>query len=306
MGNKTKGRKATATQKGGVKGRTGTIATVGAIGLAAIGIVWWQANAANSVPLSDVSHIHGIAVDAENPQALLLATHYGVFRAEEGTAERISENTNDYMGFSPHPTDPDTFFASGHPSGGGNLGVIKSEDGGRNWEQIAQGANGPVDFHGMDVSAADPSVMYGLYGQVQVSRDRGTNWEIAGAPPADTFDLAASGIDADTVYAGTRAGLMVSRDAGKNWRFAHSAEQPVSMVETAPGGTIYAFMVGKGLLKADESKLDWETVSSDFGQKVLLHLASDPSNPERLFAVDQDGQILASSDGGRSWQALIS
>lgn len=291
----------------GKQGRNRTLLAVGALGAVIIvATAWWQSNAAKSIPVSEISHIHGIAVDQQDSNVLWIATHYGLFRAEGGMAQRISGNTDDYMGFSPHPSDPDTFYASGHPAGGGNLGVIKSEDGGRNWQQIAKGAGGPVDFHGMDVSAADPDVMYGLYGQVQVSRDGGRSWEIAGAPPADVFGLAASAIDAETVYAATRSGLMVSRDAGKSWRFAYSVEQPASMVETAPGGMIYAVVMGRGLVKAEESNLQWETLNNDFGDRVLLHLAVDPSDPDRLFAVNQDGQILESSDGGRNWQAFTS
>lgn len=311
MSKNTHGRRLGASPKSqagtGAKARFKAIATVGAVGLAILfGAVWWQSNAAKEVSISEVSHIHGIAVDRNNPQALLLATHYGLYRAEGGVAERISDNTDDYMGFSPHPTDPDTLYASGHPASGGNLGVIMSDDGGRTWRQIAKGAGGPVDFHGMDVSAADPNVMYGLYGQVQTSRDGGRSWEIAGAPPADTFALAASAIDPDTVYAATRSGVMVSQDAARSWRFAYPVEQPASMVEAAPGGTIYAFVVGKGLIKADESNLEWEIANNGFGDKVVLHLAVDPSSPDRLFAVTQDGQILQSSDGGRNWQPLTS
>src|SRR3546814_17211897 len=121
----------------------------------------------------------------------------------------------------PRSTRTDTLFPyttlfRSHPAGGGNLGFIASEDGGQTWEQVAEGANGPVDFHAMDVSAADPSVIYGLYGDVQVSHDGGKTWEIAGAPQADVFDLAASATNPDIVYAAARNGLMVSGDGAGN------------------------------------------------------------------------------------------
>ena len=88
-------------------------------------------------------------------------------------ATRISDNQNDYMGFTPHPSDSNVFYASGHPASGGNTGFAVSEDGGRTWRQLSKGVRGPVDFHRMDVSRADPGVIYGVYRGLQVSRDGG-------------------------------------------------------------------------------------------------------------------------------------
>jgi photosystem II stability/assembly factor-like uncharacterized protein len=271
------------------------------------GLVWWQSGASTSVPISEVSHIHGISVDPTDPTRLYLATHYGVFRTSpDGTAERVSENSNDYMGFTPHPTEADVFYASGHPAGGGNMGVIVSQDGARNWEQLGTGAGGPVDFHAMDVSAADPNVIYGLYGGIQVSRDGGKTWKITGSPPADVFDIAASAANPDIVYAATRDGLMVSNDSGKTWSSGGFEGQPASMVEAAPDGSLYAFALGSGLMKAPAADLTWQTAAGGFGEQILLHLAVDPGNPNRLFAVTQEGEILTSWDGGQTWKSATS
>ena len=279
------------------------LAAIVAVGLA-VGL--WQTSAAESVPFSQLArqtHIHGIAVDRQDPSVLILATHHGVWRLEEdGTARLISDNRNDYMGFTPHPADPETFFASGHPETGGNMGFIVSRDGGRSWDQLSEGARGPVDFHAMDVSAADPDVVYGLYGGVQVSRDGGETWEMRAGPPADTFALAASSVDPDTVYAATRDGAMVSRDGALSWQRAHPARQPASLVETAPGGAVFAFVVGEGLVRAEEPQLSWQRLSNEFGEDFPLHLAVDPTDPERLYAVTRSGAVLASVDGGRSWR----
>lgn len=280
-----------------------TVAAVAAITIG--GATLWRASASESIPIGEVSHIHGIAVDPTDPARLLLATHYGVYRtAPDGTAERVSDDRSDYMGFTPHPSDPDVFYASGHPAGGGNLGFIASEDGGRGWEQISEGVNGPVDFHAMDVSAADPDVIYGLYGGIQVSRDGGKTWQIAGAPQADVFDLGASATNPDIVYAATRDGLMVSGDRAETWMPAFNVKQPATMVQAASDGTVYAFVVGTGLIKTKEPGLAWETVNNDFDDRILLHLAADPADADRLFAVTRQGEILASTDGGRHWSGL--
>ncbi len=259
--------------------------------------------AAETLKLNEVSHLHGIAVDPSDPSRLYLASHHGVWLTNpDGTATRVSDNRYDYMGFTPNPAQPGAFYASGHPEGGGNLGVLVSTVGARSWKAVSKGVNGPVDFHSMDASLADPTVLYGHYGSVQVSRDAGKTWEVTGKPPADMFDLAASAKDANTVYAATRNGLMVSRDAGKTWQAAYMVQRPTTMVTTTKDGTAYAFQIGTGLLKTTEPSPAWQPVSNGFGDAILLHLAVDPTNPERLYAVTDKSAILVSQDGGKTWK----
>ena len=90
---------------------------------------------AGSVAVSELSkhtHIHGIAVASGSPSRVYVATHHGFFVVEpDGMASRLSETGDDFMGFTPHPTDLAMLYASGHPAAGGNLGFIASVDGGR-------------------------------------------------------------------------------------------------------------------------------------------------------------------------------
>lgn len=261
---------------------------------------------AETVPVADLSqqtHVHGLAVDGRDPSHLLIATHHGLFRAgPDGKAERISE-VQDFMGFNPHPSDPDILYASGHPANGGNLGFIASTDQGKTWEQVSPGLNGPVDFHQMTVSPADPKTIYGAYGDIQLSRDAGETWTVVAASPHRLIDLAASAKDADRLYAATEAGLLISTDAGKTWKPALPGD-PVSLVEVTPDGMLYAFVVGRGLVRSAEDPLEFETLSSSFGDGYLLHLAADPANPDRLFAATGEGKVLSSADGGESWSSF--
>lgn len=278
--------------------------TVAAAALLVIGAgVTFRLGATEQVPVSQLareSHIHGLAVDRSDPAFLLIATHHGLFRAgPDGYAERVSA-VQDFMGFNPHPSDPGTLFASGHPPQGGNLGFIASEDGGRSWTRISPGVNGPVDFHQMTVSPADPQTVYGAYGRIQTSRDGGKTWEISGPAPARLIDLAASSKDTETLYAATEGGLLVSSDAGGSWKPVLQGA-PVSLVEVTQQGTVYVFVLGRGLLRSAEQQIDFSTVSSDWGERILLHLAADPTDPERLFAATQHGQILVSTDHGQIW-----
>jgi photosystem II stability/assembly factor-like uncharacterized protein len=280
------------------------VLTAAAVALVSVAAgVALRLQATESMPVSQLAretHIHGLAVDRRDPTFLLIATHHGLFRTgPDGQAERISA-VQDFMGFNPHPRDPDTLFASGHPPEGGNLGFIASMDGGRSWTQISPGLNGPVDFHQMTVSPADPRTVYGAYGGIQVSHDGGKTWEMSGPAPARLIDLAASARSPDTLYAATEGGLLVSTDAGKSWKPVLEGA-PVSLVEVTRQGIVYVFVLGRGLLRSAGQQIDFSTVNSDWGNRFLLHLAVDPTDPERLFAAMQHGQVLVSTDHGRSW-----
>jgi photosystem II stability/assembly factor-like uncharacterized protein len=275
------------------------------LSLVVLTVLGVSAAAAQSVPLADVAHIHGVAFDAKHPGQLLLATHYGLYRTERGgLAQIVSEDANDYMGFTPSPDDPDLLLASGHPATGGNMGFIVSTDGGVTWSQRSPGASGPVDFHALTVSRADSRVIYGLYGSIQVSRDGGTSWEVTGPAPERTIDLAASALEVDTLYAGTAAGLAVSKDAGATWQM-WGDPVPLTMVETAPSGKIYAFYAGVGLIVGEKDGTGWKLLSGDLGAHDFLHFAVDPADERHLVAVTQDSLILESRDGGSQWEQFV-
>jgi photosystem II stability/assembly factor-like uncharacterized protein len=257
---------------------------------------------AETIALSELpltTHVHGLAVARDQPDQLLIATHHGLYRAgADGQAVRVSV-VQDFMGFTPHPKEPGTLYASGHPPTGGNLGFIASTNRGKSWRQISPGLDGPVDFHQMTVSPADPNVIYGAYRGLQLSRDGGKSWTYQGALPAKLIDLAASAKAADTLYAATEEGLRVSSDAGKRW-ISVTQGAPVSVVEVLADGQLYAFIMGRGLVRIDEESKA-VTVLSAATSPVLIHLASDPGDTATLYAATSRGVILASKDGGRGW-----
>ena len=261
------------------------------------------ASHAKPIPLADVSHVHGIGFAATAPGSIFLATHSGLFRANpDGTAVAISHDRNDYMGFTPHPVDASRLLGSGHAEGGGNMGVIVSEDAGATWTQLSAGAEGPVDFHAMTVSRADPMTVYGLFGGIQSSRDGGTNWSIVGPGPERVIDLAASPTQPEVLYAATVPGLMLSSDAGKTWQLIGPANVAATMVETTADSSIYAFFAGAGLFRLSSADGKWAALASGFGETYIVHLAADASDSAHLVAVTNVGAIIESTDGGKTWE----
>lgn len=252
--------------------------------------------------LASKTHYHGIAFARSGTATLLLASHHGLFAlAKDGETTLVSP-IQDYMGFSPNPADPMSYYASGHPAGGGNSGFLESTDGGASWKQLSPGAGGPVDFHQMDVSPADPKTIYGSFGDLQVSRDAGKNWAVAGTPPAGLIALAASSVSADQIYAATKQGLYISRDAGTSWQPLKFEGEVVSTVKVGPEGSLFAFILGRGLMKASEKKPDeWTVLSKGFAKAIPLHIAIDPANPSHLALTTQENGVLESIDSGAIW-----
>ena len=280
----------------------------GAIAVAGAGLFLTLGTGARAqTPLTDLlarTHIHGLAVDGQDSGRLLIATHHGLHALDldTGLTAQISDHSDDLMGFVSDPVAPGGFLASGHPARGGTLGVIASSDGGASWAKLSDGVNGPVDFHQMDISKADPSVVWGNYGGLQRSRDAGRTWEQVADAPLGLINIAASARSAERIYAATESGLWVSDADARDWQRAHPTDAPVSFVEVMADGMIHAYILGEGLVRRHEDDDAWERLHPDFDQRFLLYYAADPANPDRAFAATQLGEILTSEDGGRSWR----
>jgi photosystem II stability/assembly factor-like uncharacterized protein len=282
---------------------------IGALGLGGILMLVTGSGARAETPLAELlarTHVHGLAVDRQDPGQLLIATHHGLHALdiETGLVVQVSDHRDDLMGFVAHPTEAETFIASGHPATGVNLGVIASTDGGEAWVKLSDGVNGPVDFHQMDISKADPAIVWGNHGGLQRSRDGGHSWQRVAEAPARLIDIAASALAPERLYAATETGLFVSEADAQDWQRAHPAQAPVSFVEVTADGTLHAFVLGEGLVRRAEDGGEWERLHPGLNGRYLLYFAADPQAPGRLFAATQHGELIASEDGGRSWRQL--
>ncbi len=260
---------------------------------------------AQTAPTDRIATISSIALASRQPARLYLTSRYGLLRAEpSGMASLIPGLEAGLSALAVHPDNPGRLLASGYDRDGGKLGVVMSDDGGESWTRIADGANGPVAFHALDVSRSNPDIVYGLSDGLQVSRDGGKSWQATGTLPAKVYDMAVSAADHNTLYAAARDGLFASRDGGAGWAPALPDGRPASMVHSAPDGRVYAFVLGIGLVTAKEPDLAWSTLFADVADRYFLHMAVDPKNPARLYASVDTGALMTSADGGRSWSSF--
>ncbi len=263
------------------------------------------------IPEQSISHGHGLAVDVIDPNKLYIATHYGLFvLIDDKDLFRIGINTDDYMGFSLHPTDARISFSSGHPSDGGNIGFQKSVNGGFNWSKVSDGENGPIDFHAMAISPVNPNLIYGWYqGNIQRSSDQGESWEIVNSDLLP-IQLVADSQDEDVVYAATQgSGVVVSRDKGVSWTIL-SPELGAgftSAVAIQPENSKVLLTFGEnlgGMGKSIDAGATWKKVNEPFNGDVVLHIAFSSVNPNIVYALTLENSIYKSTDAGETWTSI--
>ncbi|MDZ5078222.1 F510_1955 family glycosylhydrolase [Nesterenkonia sp. HG001] len=246
-----------------------------------------------------MEHIHGLGVDPSDG-ALLIASHYGLFRLDDGAPERLSE-VQDFMGFT--VVDEGRLLASGHPGQGqdapSNLGLIESSDGGATWQEVSLG--GEADFHALDAAGQR---VYGVDAtggdQLMVSDDGGETWQSPEAPAM--AGVAVDLRDPDSVLGTTPDGPVLSRDGGQS--FAALQDAPLLLaVDWAADGTLYGLDPAGGLHRSDDDGATWEETQ---GSATLPE-----GYPEAVHAVDEDelwvaveGAVLHSSDAGETFEAV--
>lgn len=72
-----------------------------------------------------------------------------------------------------------------------------------------------------------------------------------------------------------------------------------STVKVGVDGSLLAFVLGRGLMKASENKpYDWTLLSNGFAEAIPLHIAIDPANVHHLTLTTQANDLLESIDGG--------
>ncbi|MGB7443566.1 MAG: hypothetical protein WA919_21085 [Coleofasciculaceae cyanobacterium] len=263
------------------------------------------------------THIHSIGINPDNPEVIYLATHHGLIkRSEAGEWLQVGENRSDFMSFAIDPQDSSRFYGSGHPPTGGNLGFVVSDNQGQDWQ--LQALSG-VDFHALAIAPADPNIIYGWITSGKqgeegffVSKDGGKNWTqlITAGLEVHPFSLAVDPSNKNHLFATTELGLYESKDGGSNWKaVANSLQAPIAslaLVEESNQTIIYAYPLQKetsGIFRSKDYGKTWEPVGQGI-EGLILQLAVAPSNPQILYAVNQESIIFQSRDSGKTWQEL--
>ncbi len=268
----------------------------------------------NYIASIKASHVHGLAVDPGDTRRLYLATHNGLYAlVNDKEVQWVGKSLDDFMGFSPHPTDPNVLFSSGHPKSGGNIGFQKSTDGGVSWEKISNAnPSGPADFHAMFIHPANPDHIYGWFKlRVHRSLDGGKTWEVLPKQPPEVLSFAGDPRDENVLYLGTIGDLLMSTDKGESWTSMTEqiGNDVVFDVEVDPTtGSLYLATRDQGILRASrgiEGGIAVEPAGKLSEDDFPEHLALDPRNSLTIYAFSKAHALYKSTDSGKTWNKLL-
>ncbi|MEV5434438.1 F510_1955 family glycosylhydrolase [Streptomyces sp. NPDC052682] len=235
-----------------------------------------------------VSHIHGLGLDPSD-QRLYVATHEGVYTpGADGDPQLVGDSKDDFMGFT--VAGDKTFYASGHPTSGGNKGLIKSTDAGRTWTSLS--LSGESDFHALEHAHGTVYGYDATNALLRTTKD-GTTWK--DGAKLEALDIAVSPNNPRLVLATTAEGVARSNDGGRTFT---KGKQPVlAFLSWKAKDALYGIDTEGALNRSSDDGATWTKVSTVPGgqPQALTAIGAD-----HVLAATQDG-VYESKDGGRTF-----
>lgn len=228
----------------------------------------------------DWRHVHGIGFDPTDRSILYIAAHGDFYQSVNGAPpEKVDRVRADYMAFSAPPVPGIPLYASGHPSTGGNAGLIKSNDGGITWDLVSNVIEPPVDFHAMTVSMHNPEIIIGFDSAGRglfKTIDAGKTWETL-KHPEYVSAIAISPDESQLIFVGTGKGIFKSSDGGKTWT-PLDAYRGLMIFALAfdEEGKLFASVETFGMVASNDSGDSWESMQGI--DLTVLSIAADSKN----------------------------
>ena len=261
-----------------------------------------QSDSLQAQPISKLStaDFHSLAFSLTEPETVFFGHHGGLLVSQNGGKDwkpTTLENA-DAMALAFPSSDPQIMYAAGH-----NV-FFKSTDGGKTWDSVSTDLPG-LDIHGFTVDPENANQVYahvvsfGIFG----SQDGGSTWtKLSNIAPPSTFNLTV-GENSETLYvAAGQAGLWQSQDSGQTWKALQNApDTGAEAVAYIPAqGRLYVTTLGEvaGLYVSDDNGQSWKSAGLN---GTLMAVAVSPLDPDHMIAINDQGEVYASRDGGISW-----
>jgi hypothetical protein len=264
---------------------------------------------------SAANHVHSLL--AFPRQVLVLATHYGMFRSQDGGTswKEVAGGPNQLMQglmtyeLSASSLDPKRLYVLTQPSvipHAGTLGLYTSDDQGQTWQLAIQTSSlTPISIYTEAAGNETATQVYiylpdrGAQG-LRVSMDAGKHFASTGTLPFGSINhiLALPGAPGQLLVSSSD-GLARSVDGGAHWRVIKNINGGIfSMATGGPHSPVYV-SGDAGVY----SSLDGGKTFSPGAQTYYTSLTVSPSRSQIVYG-ETGIKTFRSSDGGHSWTAL--
>ncbi len=315
------------------------------------GLTWTRIN---NTTLPEKGQSTKILVDPTNPNKVYLAQfNYldavnnisfvnGIYVSNDGGVNWTRTLNCSVRDLAIHPTNPAILYAGVSFRPGGVPGLYKSIDGGQTWNNIlaspyVSSSTATRDFR-VAVTPANPNRVYVYFGtrttnpfevRLEMSDDAGATWTNRGVIGNTSLDvgqfgyntyLAASSINADTIYVGTRD-LFRSTDGGVTFTnlstsFAPNgnyqpfsqkfhADQQSFAFDPESSSTFYAGNDG-GLWKTTDNGVSFTSLNNTLSLTQFVSMGVHPTDAARSFGGTQDNGTQMRLAGGSGWREFSS
>ncbi len=282
------------------------LAGAGAVAVVAlvVGIAVTRSNGGSGRPtasearagLPDTPDYHSLMVSPTNANALLLGTHYGLFRSTDGGRTWAPDALGGQDAMNLVRPGGKTVWVAGH------YVLAKSEDGGRTWRNARPRGLSRLDVHGFAADPRNPRTLYaaiagtGLYR----STDGGSSFSVVSTDVGPAVMALAVLRDGRILAGDMQKGLMISRDAGKTW--TQNLRAGLMGLALNPADPKRLLAAGPGVLLSTNGGASWKRVLDipEGGGPV----AWSGSNPKIAYVVGFDRTLYRSADSGQTWSAV--
>lgn len=194
--------------------------------------------------------------DLPNPIGFMVSTDGG-----SSWQPRALQGEVDFHALAVHPQDGEVIYGFD-----GRQGLLRSDDGGREWQQVASGdlqqAGGVVSLAG------------GLRG-------------------------------VDHVLAGTEVGLLTSSDGGRSWEPLPISGMVTAVAVDVDRQRILAYAAeAEGLLESTDGGESWRSLGLSLAPDAAGHVAVDPDDPDRIWVGTFEQALWRTTDGGQQWEQV--
>jgi photosystem II stability/assembly factor-like uncharacterized protein len=288
------------------------------------GETWVRPNSSSGLYLE--SRIWSITTHPSDPEHLIAGTDFGVYRWSE-VEQKWTHLPSPMDGkivwaIAQSPHDPNRLIAGTLPAE-----LWGSRDGGKSWQRAA--AQGMKDFSGVNAGptrvtqilfdAIDKDTVWATIeiDSIYRSLDGGDSWTKLdnGLVSGDVHGIAVVPSNGGkTIFVTTNKGLHRSVDNGETWNFEQldSPYQYCRAVRPSVDGKYIFVTNGNGppgstgrLLRSGDVGRTWQEVELPGTlNSTPWCVATNPADPDLIFAVTNLGQLFRSEDGGTSWTKL--